>query len=125
MLCYDSFEILFSDSALLLVFDAFDYFWKENLVLAVAKKETIDHHDDDGYKQQKRFLHQDDAQKKGSLDSQIFVYPSFLGAILINGPFCYEYGFRPLAFKPMMVAKNATTWTFWKMSTRFRALLDS
>ena len=41
--------------------------------------------------------------------TQIFVYPSFLGAILINGPFCYEYGFRPLAFKPMMVAKNATT----------------
>ena len=45
--------------------------------------------------------------KKLSLLS--IVYPSFLGAILINGPFCYEYGFRPLAFKPMMVAKNATT----------------
>ena len=65
MFCYDSFEIFswFSCIASPLVYYlSFDYFWKENLVLAVAKKKLLTIMMM-VISSKNVFLHQDDAQK--------------------------------------------------------------
>ena len=64
MFCYDSFEIFswFSCIASLVYYLSFDYFWKENLVLAVAKKKLLTIMMM-VISSKNVFLHQDDAQK--------------------------------------------------------------
>ena len=65
MFCYDSFEIFswFSCIASLVYYLSVDYFWKENLVLAVAKKKLLTIIMMMVISSKNVFLHQDDAQK--------------------------------------------------------------